>query len=185
MRMPASLDGSERILLDQLFESAPEAIVLADRDSRVIRVNAEFTRLFGYTAAEARGKSLDELLAPLELFAEAEQATQTVADGGRVSFETVRRHKNGTRLNVSVLGTPIRVRDDQVAVFGIYRDVTPFKRTVDALRTTEAQFAVAFRATPGPAAITTVEGGRILEVTDRFVPVAVRTKRRSLYFFTQ
>jgi diguanylate cyclase (GGDEF)-like protein/PAS domain S-box-containing protein len=169
--MPASLDGSERVLLDQLFESAPEAIVLADQNSRVIRTNAEFTRLFGYASEEARGRSLDELLAPLELLEEAERATATVASGGHVSFETVRRHKDGTRVHVSVLGTPIRVRHDLVAVFGIYRDVTPLKRTIDALRATEAQFAVTFRATPGPAIITTVEGARILEVNDAFEAV--------------
>jgi diguanylate cyclase (GGDEF)-like protein/PAS domain S-box-containing protein len=169
--MPASLDGSERVLLDQLFESAPEAIVLADGQSRVIRTNAEFTRLFGYEPDEARGRSLDELLAPANLIDEAEAATAKVAAGGRVAFETVRRRKDGTTVQVSVLGTPIRVRDEIVAVFGIYRDVTPLKRTIDALRTSEAQFAHTFRATPGPATITAVDGARILEVNDAFEAV--------------
>ncbi|MDH5198797.1 MAG: PAS domain-containing protein, partial [Gemmatimonadota bacterium] len=66
-----SLDGSERVLLDRLFESAPEAIVLADTQSRVIRINAEFSRMFGYSSDEARGQCLDDLLAPPDLHEEA------------------------------------------------------------------------------------------------------------------
>ena len=166
-----SLDGSERVLLDRLFESAPEAIVLADRESRVIRINAEFTRIFGYTADEAVGRSLDELLAPPGLREEAEQATAAVAEGGNVAFETTRRRKDGVDVRVSVLGTPIHVRGTQVAVFGIYRDVGPIYAMVDALRASEAQFVSVFRSTPGPATISTIDDGRLLEVNDAFVHV--------------
>src|SRR3970282_2183250 len=84
----SNLDGSERILLDRLFECSPEAIVLADQESRVVRINAGFNRLFGYGADEARGRSLDELLAPPDLRQEAVDATTKVARGGQVAFET-------------------------------------------------------------------------------------------------
>jgi len=168
---PPDLDGSERVLLDRLFEAAPEAIVLADNLSRVIRVNAEFTRLFGYEADEARGRSLDELLAPPDLRTEAEQASATVAKGGRVSFETRRCRKDGTEVNVSVLGTPIHVHGRLAAVFGIYRDIGPVREMLEALRVSEAQFASAFRSAPGPAAVIRVEDGELLEVNDAFTQV--------------
>lgn len=167
----ATLDGSDRILLDRLFECAPEAIVLADVQSRVIRTNAEFTRLFGYTLEEARGRSLDELLAPPDLRSEAMAATTRVAAGGQVAFETRRRRKDGSVVHVSVMGTPIHVRGTQVAVFGIYRDIGPLKQMVEALRASEVQFASAFRSTPGPATISTIADGRLLEVNDAFVAV--------------
>jgi diguanylate cyclase (GGDEF)-like protein/PAS domain S-box-containing protein len=181
----SSLDGSERILLDRLFESSPEAIVLADQDSRVIRINAEFTRLFGYTPEEARGRSLDELLAPPDLRTEAIEATAHVAQGGQVAFETRRRRKDGTLVDVSVLGTPIHVRGSQVAVFGIYRDIGPIRRMVEALRTSEAQFASAFRSTPGPATISTMGDGRLLEVNDAFVEVMGYTEQEAIGRTTQ
>jgi len=177
---PPGLDGSERVLLDRLFESAPEGIVLADRESRVVRINAEFTRLFGYTAEEAVGRSLDELLAPPDLLTEAEQATSAVADGGHVAFETRRRRKDGTLVHVSVLGTPIFIRGTQVAVFGIYRDIGPIKAMVEALRASEAQFASAFRSAPGPAAIATLEDGRLLEVNDAFVAAMGYTREQAI-----
>jgi len=38
----------EKAYLEELFESAPQATVLVDNESRVLRANHEFTRLFGY-----------------------------------------------------------------------------------------------------------------------------------------
>jgi PAS domain-containing protein len=44
--------------LDELFELAPEAIVLSNINAQVIRVNREFTNLFGYTPEEAVGRAI-------------------------------------------------------------------------------------------------------------------------------
>ena len=181
----SSLDGSERILLDRLFECSPEAIVLADKESRVIRTNAEFTRLFGYGPEEARGRSLDELLAPPDLRREAMDATTHVAEGGQVAFETRRRRKDGSIVHVSVLGTPIYVRGGQVAVYGIYRDIGPLRQMVEALRASEAQFASAFRSTPGAATISAMADGRLLEVNDAFVEVMGFTPQEAVGRTTQ
>src|ERR1022692_2010152 len=49
----------QRALLDELFEQAPAAVVLLDGQSRVVRANREFTKLFGYTPEEARGHRLN------------------------------------------------------------------------------------------------------------------------------
>src|SRR5208282_5240875 len=54
----------EKAYFEQLIENAPEAISIIDREVRIVRVNGEFTRLFGYTAVEAAGKRLDELIVP-------------------------------------------------------------------------------------------------------------------------
>ena len=161
----------ERAHFEQLFESAPEAIVLVDNDSRVLRVNSEFTRMFGYAPREALNRSIDELLAPGERFDEALAITRRVAQGAHVSLETVRRRKDGTLLDVSILGTPIRVAGGQVAVYGIYRDVSSWKRTLEALRASEEKFSRAFRSNPGAATITTLEEGRLLDVNDAFVRI--------------
>src|SRR5712672_3027209 len=44
--------------LDGLFELSPDAVILTDEDFHVLRVNEEFTQLFGYTAEEVAGKGI-------------------------------------------------------------------------------------------------------------------------------
>jgi PAS domain-containing protein len=43
----------EKEQLDGLFELSPDAVILTDENYNVLRVNQEFTRVFGYTAEEA------------------------------------------------------------------------------------------------------------------------------------
>ncbi|HEX4984623.1 MAG TPA: ATP-binding protein [Burkholderiales bacterium] len=120
-------------LLDELFESAPEAIVMLDPDQRVTRVNREFTRLFGYDAERARGRTLDELIVPPELRAEWGQIAHAVRQGRHTSMETERMRENGTRLPVSELGAPILVASGQIASYAIYRDISE-RRLADSER---------------------------------------------------
>ena len=136
-----------------------------------MRVNRAFTEMFGYSQAEAVGQSLDELLAPKDLRAEAHDATRRVASGDHVGFETARRCKDGSLIQVSVLGTPIYYEGGQIAVYGIYRDVTERNNTLRALQASEEKFSTAFRSTPGPATISALETGRLIEVNDAFVEI--------------
>lgn len=172
--------GTERALLEELFESSPEAIVLADNQSRVIRINSAFAEMFGYRPEEARGRSVDDLIAPETLQPEATEATRRVAQGEHVSFESVRRRKDGAPVHVSVLGTPIHYGGGQIAVYGIYRDISPLKRTLEALRASEEQFSRAFRSSPGPATISTLEDRRLIEVNDAFVETMGWTREEAL-----
>jgi diguanylate cyclase (GGDEF)-like protein/PAS domain S-box-containing protein len=107
-----------------LFQEIPEAIVLSDNFGRIIQVNREFSILFGYSQEETRGRCIDELVAPDEFREEATTITEAVAHGQKFTLEAVRRRKDGSLVNVSLLGVPIINRDRQVAVFGIYRDIS-------------------------------------------------------------
>ena len=125
--------GVQTALLDELFESAPEAIVMLDLDHRVTRVNREFSRIFGYTAEQARGRALDTLIVPEELRPEWLRLTHSVRNGRRTSMETERIRNDGSRLPVSELGAPIQVATGQIASYAIYRDISE-RRLADAER---------------------------------------------------
>src|ERR1700751_2210464 len=56
--------------IDALFELSPDAVILTDEDFHVLRVNQEFTRIFGYTAEEVAGQWLPGLIVPQEFAAE-------------------------------------------------------------------------------------------------------------------
>ena len=120
-------------LLDELFESAPEAIVMLDLEQRVTRVNREFTRLFGYTAEQVRGRALEPLIVPEELRPEWQRLARSVRHGLHTSMETERIRNDGTRLHVSELGAPILVASGQIASYAIYRDISE-RRLADAER---------------------------------------------------
>ena len=159
----------EKAYLEELFESAPQATVLVDNDSRVLRANHEFTRLFGYPQDQVVGRSVDELLAPGELLAEASGITREVAGGKRVAHETVRRRQDGSLVDVSILGAPVRAAGGQVAVYGIYRDITERKRAEEALRISEEKFSRAFRMSPDILTLSSIDDGVLLDVNDTFV----------------
>lgn len=111
---------------ERLFEEAPEAIVLVDRQDRILQVNPEFERLFGYSAEEAEGRLVNDLITLPGGAAEATELTERVAQGERVELEAVRRRKDGSPVDVSILATPVRV-GDQHQVYGIYRNITERK----------------------------------------------------------
>ena len=120
-------------LLDELFESAPEAIVMLDLEQRVTRVNREFTRMFGYMAEQVRGQALDTLIVPEELRPEWQRLARSVRHGRHTSMETERVRADGVRLSVSELGAPILVATGQIASYAIYRDISE-RRLADAER---------------------------------------------------
>jgi diguanylate cyclase (GGDEF)-like protein/PAS domain S-box-containing protein len=118
---------------EHLFNESPEAIVVAANDGSIIRVNREFSRLFGFEEAEAVGRSIDDLIAPKGLYWEAAGTTTSVANGHKIALETTRQRKDGGLIQVSILGVPVLIQEHQDAVYAIYRDISDRKRDEEAL----------------------------------------------------
>ena len=117
--------ATQTACLDQLFEQAPEGVVLLDADDRVVRINGEFTRLFGYAPDEATGHFLNDLVLPEGGDDRASlKALQMHDTQGRVSFDAVCRAKHGNLVHVSVLGVAVDVASADVKGLVIYRDIT-------------------------------------------------------------
>ncbi|MEA2426326.1 MAG: hypothetical protein QOH13_2736, partial [Thermoleophilaceae bacterium] len=112
-------------LLDELFESAPEAVALLALDGRVIRTNREFTSVFGFTAEESAGRLLTELIVP-----ESERDDNlawNAATNERVMVECERVRKDGTRLQVALTAAPVTMAGETIGIYSIYRDITERK----------------------------------------------------------
>jgi diguanylate cyclase (GGDEF)-like protein/PAS domain S-box-containing protein len=146
----------EKAYFEHLVLHSPEAVALLDGDSVVRQVNAEFTRLFGWTTDEAAGRSIDDLLAPGE--SEAIGLTQQAFKGRTVSRETMRRRKDGGLVAVSVLGSPITVDGRQVGIIGVYRDITQQLRAEEALKASERYFQSLLANALDVIAVLDVEG---------------------------
>jgi diguanylate cyclase (GGDEF)-like protein/PAS domain S-box-containing protein len=112
---------------EKLFTEITEGMVLADSQGRVLRVNREFCRMFGYTAEEVAGRCVDDLITQGSEHSAAATITAAVAHGRTFTLETVRRRKDGSPVPVSLLALPV-VEEREVVVFGVYRDISDRKQ---------------------------------------------------------
>jgi PAS domain S-box-containing protein len=112
--------------LASIVESSYDAIVGRTLDGTVTSWNDGAERLFGYTAEEMAGRSVDSLMStPGEL----EAINERLLRGERVEVETVRVRKDGTAIDVFSTISPIR--DGSGAIVGassISHDITGRKR---------------------------------------------------------
>jgi PAS domain S-box-containing protein len=124
----------QRAHLDELFERAPEAVALMTADNRIIRVNRQFTQLFGYSPQETVGLRLRDLIVPDEYRAEAQRIAELSARGERVDIESVRRRKDGGRFPVAIVHVPVSVPGAQMEIYALYRDITEHRQALKAVR---------------------------------------------------
>ena len=124
--------------LEELFQSAPEGIVILSKEGRVLRANREFARMFGFDYDEMHGALIDDLIVPPEEREAALDLGRALAEGKPFNVQAPRRRRNGTLLDVSILATPISVESGKTGRYVIYRDVTDHRR---ADRYRETQFA--------------------------------------------
>jgi PAS domain S-box-containing protein len=123
----------QRTLLDQLFEQAPEAVALIDVHNHVVRVNSEFTQVFGYTAEEILGRRIDDLIVPAGSRNEVQTKTELGARGQRMDAEGISRRKDGSQLQLAMVRVPVSVEGGSIAIYAIYRDITKYKQAEKAL----------------------------------------------------
>jgi len=135
------LAGRSALLLSAIVDSSDDAIISKDLNGVITSWNESAERMFGYTAAEAIGRPVTMLIPPDRLDEEPKILAR-LRRGERVDhFETVRRRKDGTLLDISLTISP--VRDAQDAVIGaskIARDISESKRVRAALLESEARF---------------------------------------------
>jgi PAS domain S-box-containing protein len=127
--------GREARLLSAIVDSSDDAIVSKDLNGTITSWNKSAERLFGYTAEEIVGRSVT-LLIPSDRQDEEPRIIERLKAGERVDhFETLRRRKDGTLLDISLTISP--VRDENGKIIGaskIARDITQQKRVEAEIR---------------------------------------------------
>ncbi|HEU4685351.1 MAG TPA: PAS domain S-box protein [Nitrospira sp.] len=121
--------------LAAIVRNSDDAIISKSLRGIVTSWNKGAERLFGYGADEMIGQSIFRIIPP-DRYSEEPAILERLAQGESIDhYETVRRHKDGTLLDISLTVSPIR--DGQGRIIGaskIARDITAHKRAQDALR---------------------------------------------------
>ncbi|MGH9619731.1 MAG: PAS domain S-box protein, partial [Bryobacteraceae bacterium] len=130
------------LLLGAIVNSSDDAIISKNLDGVIMSWNKSSERLFGYTAKEAIGQTIASLIIPDDRQEEEPDILARLRRGERVDhFETVRRRKDGSPIDVSLTISP--VRNAQGVIIGaskIARDITESKRMRAALLESDARF---------------------------------------------
>jgi PAS domain S-box-containing protein len=111
--------------LAAIVESSDDAIVSKDLNGIITSWNAGAEKLFGFSADEVVNKPIT-LIIPAERYHEEQQILDRINSGERVEhFDTVRRRKDGTLINVSLTVSPIKHADGRViGASKIARDIS-------------------------------------------------------------
>jgi PAS domain S-box-containing protein len=119
--------------LAAIIEYSEDAIASKDLNGIITSWNKSAERLFGYKAEEIIGKPVT-LIIPPELHDDEPRILEKIRGGERIEhFQTVRVHKNGQRIDVSLTVSPIR--DEKGNIVGaakIVRDITRQKKLEEA-----------------------------------------------------
>jgi PAS domain S-box-containing protein len=138
MRREAAFVRDQHQIRERLFsavvESSNDAIITNALDGTITGWNRAAERLFGYSAEEASGQHIG-LIVPPHRRDEIDQLLERVRSGEMIEhFETVRMHKDGANVDVSLSLSPLRsAAGDIIGASEIARDITESKRTETAL----------------------------------------------------
>ena len=146
-------------LLAAIVNSSDDAIVSKNLSGIITSWNKGAERIFGYTSQEVIGRSITVIIPPDHLDEEADILAR-IGRGERIDhFDTVRRRKDGTLVDVAVTISP--VRDAAGRIIGaskVARDISDRRRSERELRDSEERFRSIVETTPECVKIIAADG---------------------------
>jgi PAS domain S-box len=127
----------QQAYLEQLFETFPHALTLRDLNGRLIRANAEFSRLFRYSVQEAIGVDIDRLIG----VPGSDPSTgidRPLSSESRMWRQMRRRRRDGSLVDVSHTGRPYGGRKGRCVLRGVPRPHAAAASRGDDQRAAEA-----------------------------------------------
>jgi PAS domain S-box-containing protein len=120
-----------------IFDNSNDAIITIDLKDNITSWNQGAERIFGWNKNEVFEKNFLDLLVPVNFRKERkEQIVNNVYQKKEIAgFETIRLRKDGTKINVSIMSSPIfNAKNQVIGLASIIRDITKQKE-IDKAKT--------------------------------------------------
>src|SRR5690606_14626967 len=133
-RAPAMSEavGRVRANVGELLDAAPDAVILADEDSRILLVNRQAEALFGYARSELLGEPVDVLVPQSALGSNPQPRQRYLGPPVSRAMPPARhlaaRRKDGTAFPAEIWLSSVRT-DDGLLVSAAVRHLTARRRT--------------------------------------------------------
>ena len=130
-------------VLSQIAEDNINAVVIADKESRITWVNKSFTKITGYTLEDVKGKVPGHVLQGAGTDKEVvKNLRQRIREGKPFSAELLNYHKLGHSYWIRIVGQPIlNAKNEVTGFFSMQEDITRemereknFKLVLDKIR---------------------------------------------------
>jgi diguanylate cyclase (GGDEF)-like protein/PAS domain S-box-containing protein len=147
--VPNIRDVTERVRVEEmvrfqarLLDAVGQAVVATDPEGEVLYWNRCAEALYGWSAEEAVGQQIDELMLSGEARERAAEIMEEIRAGKSWSGEFEVRRRDGTSFPAMVTDTPVYdEQGEMVGIIGVSTDITERKKVEEALRESERRFS--------------------------------------------
>jgi len=116
------------------LDNVSDTLIVINDKKEIIKVNKEFSKLWGYSPGEVLGKSVLRIFPKEEIKKHQSEMEKTASTKKPRNFETVALTKSGLKVPLSIRGSSIFDKDGKLEGFiGIFRDITERKRMEEKL----------------------------------------------------
>lgn len=117
-----------KLYFESLYNNSPEAIAIVDNEFRILNINSNFKNLFQYDLQDIENLDITEVLCEPTLYGTSYNFRESISAGRFVSEEVFRYKKDGSKVQVLLLGFPLLIDEEVVGAYYIYSDLFKSKQ---------------------------------------------------------